>query len=120
MKSIFGSVGVKVKIFYKSNNLINEFPTLTSAAKHLNVCRKTIRNIIKTGVSYDDNTYKIEETIKQLIIVVNKENDTIKEYYSIRFAAKDIGINRSTLLRYINSNKLLKNIYLVYKKEKQV
>lgn len=111
-----GSPGVKVKIFDKSNNLINEFPTLTSAAKHLNICRKTIRNIIKTGISYDNYTYKIEENIKQLIVVVNKENDTFKEYYSIRSAAKDIGISHSNFLPYINSNKLLKNKYLIYKK----
>ena len=111
-----GSIGIKVKIYDISNNLINEFPTLTSTAKHLNVCRKTIRNIVKTGISYDNYTYKIEENKKQLIIVVNKENEIIKKYHSVRSAAKDIGISHSNLLPYINSNKLLKNKYLITKK----
>jgi hypothetical protein len=87
------SGGVKVKIFDKSNNLVNEFSSIKSTAKFLNVSRTTIRNIIKTGVSYDNYIYKIEETIKYPIVVVNKENNTTKDYYSIRSVAKDIGVS---------------------------
>ncbi len=110
------SIGVKVKIYDKLNNLINEFPTLTSAAKYIGVTSTTIRNIVKTGISYDNYIYKIEEKKKQLIVVVNKEKETIKEYHSIRSAAKDIGISYSTILPYVNTNKKLKEIYFIYKK----
>jgi group I intron endonuclease len=34
--------GVKVKIFDKSNNLVNKFPTMISVAKHFNVSSRTI------------------------------------------------------------------------------
>lgn len=49
--------GVSVKIFDKSNNLVNEFPTITSAASHFGVTSKTISMIFKTGKSYDVNSY---------------------------------------------------------------
>jgi len=52
--------GVSVKIFDISNNLVNEFPTMLSAAKYLGVTHKTIRNIFNTGKSYDSYIYKFE------------------------------------------------------------
>jgi group I intron endonuclease len=52
--------GVGVKIFDRSNNLIKEFPTMTSAANYLGVHRKTINRIYETGHSYDDFIYKFE------------------------------------------------------------
>jgi len=52
------SVGIKVKIFNSSNNLVNQFPTLTNAAKHLGVSHRTIGLILKIGVSYANFTYK--------------------------------------------------------------
>jgi len=52
--------GINVKIFDKSNNLINEFPTITSAAKHFGVHKKTISNIFKSGISYDNFIYEFE------------------------------------------------------------
>jgi group I intron endonuclease len=54
------SHGVKVKVFDKSNNLINEFPTIINAAKHLDVDPKKISMIFKTGKSYDNFIYKFE------------------------------------------------------------
>lgn len=46
--------------------------------------------------------------------IINKENNSVKEYKSVRAAARDIGVNHATILNYINSNKLLKDIYIVY------
>jgi group I intron endonuclease len=51
--------GVSVKIFDRSNNLINEFSNMTSAAKYMGVHRKTISRIFETGI-YDDFIYKFE------------------------------------------------------------
>lgn len=46
-------------------------------------------------------------------MVINKENNSIKKYKSIRAAAKDIGISHTTLLRHVNQNCIVKDIYLV-------
>lgn len=46
-------------------------------------------------------------------MVINKENNSIKKYNSIRAAAKDIGISHTTLLRHVNKNCMVKDIYLV-------
>jgi hypothetical protein len=64
--------GIRVKIFDKLNNLINEFPTITSAALYLGVDRKTISMINKTGKSYDDFTYEFE--VKDTSICVYDNN----------------------------------------------
>lgn len=50
--------------------------------------------------------------------VINKKDNSIKVYYSIRAAARDIGVNHSTLYSYINKDKLLKGTYLVKVKPK--
>jgi hypothetical protein len=52
-----------------------------------------------------------------ITIVINKENNYTKIYNSKRAAAKSIGISHTTLIRYINQNKLLKNIYLIKSKQ---
>lgn len=109
------STGIKVKIFDKSNNLVNEFPTMTSAAKYSGVSVRTIRRILNSGISYDNYTYKFETIMGNPIIVVNRENNTIKEYYSIRAVSRDIAISPSSISKYINTNKLLKDIYLISK-----
>lgn len=53
------------------------------------------------------------------VLLINKDNNSIKEYPSVRALAKYLNISHTTLLRYINENKLLlsnKNNYLILKK----
>lgn len=50
--------------------------------------------------------------------VVNKKNNSIKIYDSIRAVSRDIGINHATILNYINTNKWLKDTYLITRKNK--
>jgi molybdenum-dependent DNA-binding transcriptional regulator ModE len=50
--------------------------------------------------------------------VVNKENNLVKTYVSVRAAARDIGISHVTVLKYINTNKRLKGIYLITRRTK--
>jgi hypothetical protein len=50
--------------------------------------------------------------------VVNRKNNSVKVYDSIRAASRDIGINHATILNYINTNKWLKDIYLITRKNK--
>lgn len=52
--------GVQVKVFDKNNNLIYQFLTMASAAKHLGVDSSTISKIFRTGISYDNYIYKFE------------------------------------------------------------
>ena len=110
------STGIKVQILDNSNNLINEFPTMTSAAEYLGVSIRTIRRILNSGISYDGYIYKFEVLTGHPLVVVNKESNRIKEYYSIRTAAKDLGVSPLSISKYINTNKLLKDIYLISKK----
>jgi hypothetical protein len=50
-------------------------------------------------------------------IVINKDNNLIKIYNSIRTAAKSIGVSHTTVIRYFNKNKLLKDIYFIKSKD---
>ena len=109
------SQGIKVKIFDNSNILISEFSSMTSAAKFLGVSDRTISRILNTGISYDKFIYKFEVNNPQPIIVINKENNNIKKYYSVRTAAKDMAVSRCLISSHINTNKLLKGIYLLSK-----
>ena len=45
--------------------------------------------------------------------VVNKKNNSVKLYNSVRIAARDIGVRHGTLLNYMDKDKLLKGIYLI-------
>lgn len=109
------SKGISVKIFDQKNNLIDQFSSMLSAANYLGVSDRTIRRVLNTGISYDNFIYKFEIEKENPIVVINKEINTIKEYHSIRAMAKDMGISRSTIMEYINTNKLLDNIYLITK-----
>ena len=48
--------------------------------------------------------------------IISKENNETKTYNSMRTAAKNIGVSHTTLIRYINKNKLLKGIYFIKSK----
>jgi group I intron endonuclease len=50
--------------------------------------------------------------------VINKVNNSVKVYDSIRAASRDIGINHVTILNYVNTNKWLKDTYLITRKKK--
>ena len=50
--------GISVKVFDKTNNFVNQFPTVTSAALYFNVDPKKISITYKTGKSYDKFVYK--------------------------------------------------------------
>jgi hypothetical protein len=109
------SVGIKVKILDKSNNVVKEFSTLTETAKYLGVSDRTVSRIMKSGLSYDEYTYKFYTAKSYPVVLVNKKDNTLKEYPSIRAVAKDILIGRECVSKHINTDKLLKGIYKVYK-----
>jgi hypothetical protein len=45
--------------------------------------------------------------------VINKKNNSVKLYSSIRAAARDLGTSHNLLLNYINTNKLYKDVYII-------
>lgn len=55
-----------------------------------------------------------------ITIIVNKQNNTVKEYSSMRAAARDIGVSHATILSYSNNNKYLKGIYIITIKKKLI
>ena len=109
------SQGIRVKIFDSSNILVNEFSSMTSAAKFLGVSDRTVRRILSTGVSYDNFVYEFDVNSTHPLVITNKENNSIKKYCSLRAAAKDMAVSRYQISNHINTNKLLKGIYLLSK-----
>jgi molybdenum-dependent DNA-binding transcriptional regulator ModE len=72
------------------------------------------------GFKHSEKTllkFKNRETgTGHVTIVTNKVNNYTKIYKSIRAAAKSIGISHTTLIRYINKNNLLNNVYYLKSK----
>jgi group I intron endonuclease len=50
--------------------------------------------------------------------VLNKKDNSIKVYNSIRAVSRDIGVSHATILNYINTNNLLKDTYLITRKNR--
>ena len=71
--------------------------------------------LAKKGIAPSSPLIKISHllTTGHITTVVNKEDNSIKVYSSVRAAARDIGINHVTVLNYINSKKWLKGIYFI-------
>jgi NUMOD1 domain len=106
--------GVSVKIFDKSNNLINQFPTITSTAKYSGVDNKTISMIFKTGKSYDNFVYKFDIKYNR-VWVYDYNHKLINILDSIKKASEWSKIPSSTMSDYIKSGKLYKNKFYFYK-----
>ncbi len=105
--------GVSVKVFDKSNNLVKQFPTITSAALHFGVSTRTLSMIYKTGKSYDDYIYKFK--VKDIRVwIYDSNNKFIKILDNIIKTSLWSKIPESTLSNYIKSGKLYKNKYYFY------
>lgn len=105
--------GVSVKIWDKLNNFVQEFPTLTRAAKFLGVSTKTISRIYQTGESFDDLIY--EFNVKDNRIWVYDINQQLVNIFdNAKKTTLYLNIPRSTLSDYIKSGKLYKNKFYFY------
>jgi group I intron endonuclease len=58
LKLSLRSHGVSVKVFDKSNNLIQQFPTMTSAAKYYGIHRRTIGSYLDKDRFYNEYAFK--------------------------------------------------------------
>lgn len=63
--------------------------------------------LAKKGVAPTSPLRKINHLLAtgHITTVVNKKDNTVKVYNSIRAVSRDIGINHVTILNYINTNK---------------
>jgi len=76
--------------------------------------------LAKIGIAPSSPLRRINHLLAtgHITTVVNKEDNSVKIYNSIRAVSRDIGINHVTILNYINTNKWLKGIYLITRKNK--
>lgn len=105
---------IPVKVFDKSSNLLFEFLTINSAAKHFGVSNKTISRIFKTGTSYDDYTYKFYVKYTKISVYDSNKN-LINIFNGINKVSKWFNIPPTTIDRYIKSGKLYENTFYFYR-----
>ena len=90
--------------------------------KNRKLSSKALANLklAKAGIAPLSPLRKINHLLAtgHITTVVNIKDNSVKVYDSIRSAARDIGTNHVTILNYINSNKLLKGVYLITRKTK--
>lgn len=116
LKLALRSQGVNVKILDSSNNLINEFSTIKSAAKYMGVDYNTISKIYERGISYDEFIYKFNpQDIR--IWVYNYENKFIEILENGKKVSAQYNIPKSTLSNYVKSGKLYKKSFYFYNSE---
>jgi len=106
--------GINVKVFDKFHNLIHEFSSIRSTAKFFNVDPKTINNIYKTGISFDEFIYKFEAKDTR-IFVYDIDHTLINIFDNTKRISLHYNIPSSTLSYYIKFNKLYKNKFFFYK-----
>jgi len=104
--------GVSVKVLDKSNNLVNTFPTITSAAKHIGLSNTTI-SIIENKGTYANFIFKFEpKDFRVWVYDCNKK--LVKIFNNNKETSQGCVIARSTLNAYIRSGKLYKNKFYFY------
>lgn len=108
------TIGIGVKIFDKSNNLIKEFPTITSAAGYFGVDIYTIKKIFKTGISHNDFISKFEVKDNR-ICVYDSNHNLVITLNSIQKVSIWCNIARSTVSNYINTGNICKGKYYFYR-----
>jgi group I intron endonuclease len=107
------SHGVPIKIFDRSNNLIKQFPTMTSAALYFGVHRKTIGNYLDKDSFYNDYAFKSNFKDNR-VWVYDSNHKLIKVFNNVKNASKWYEIPHSTMYGYIKSSKLYKNKLYFY------
>jgi len=74
----------------------------------------------KASISLPSPSRKINHLLAtgHITTIVNKKNNSIKLYDSIRAAARGLNTSHNSLLNYINTNKLYRGIYIITRKTK--
>jgi len=71
--------------------------------------------LAKKGIAPSSPLRRINHLLAtgHITTVLNKKDNSVKVYNSIRAVSRDIGINPGTIANYINTNKWLKDTYLI-------
>jgi len=100
---------------YYIDNINPEYNILRKAgnrlgSKHSEVAKAKMK--FKASIS---SLRKINHLLAtgHITTVVNKKNNTVKLYDSIRAAARDLRTSHNSILNYINTNKLYRDIYII-------
>lgn len=102
--------GIKIKVFDLNNNLINIFPTITSAAEYYDIDHSALSKNIKLG--YKRDNLRFEAELKDVRVwVFNKERDMIGIFPTANKAAEFCGTSHVAVGRYLKSGKLWKDKY---------
>lgn len=105
--------GVIVRVFDFSNNLINEFSTITATANYFGVSEKFINKELNRNKSYLGFIFK-SETKDIRIWVHDINHQLVGVFTNIKKTSQEFNIPVTTLRRYINSGKLYKNRLYFY------
>jgi len=102
--------GMKVKVFDEYNNIINLFPTITSAAKYYDINHCTLSKYIKLG--YCMNNLRFEAELKDVRVwIFDKQHNYVGVFTTANKAAEFCDTSHTVLSRYLKSGKLWKDKY---------
>jgi hypothetical protein len=108
------SVGIIVKVYDNSNNLINELFSIKKAAKFFKVSINFIRKYINSNKKFKG--FVLTSEIKNNKIgIYNQDNKLIEILDNPMKISKFYNIPKTTIYRYIKTNKLYKSKYYFYK-----
>src|SRR6266566_3352286 len=113
------SLGLIIKVYDSSNNLINIFPSITKTAKFFNVSTAYMRKCIHNKKTLDGFTFIIELKNNK-IEVYDVNNRFIEILDNIKITSNKYNIPYSTLKIYVKSKKLYKKKLYFYNFKKQI
>ncbi len=97
--------GVRVRVYDNSNNLINIYPTITSAAIHYNVDHNTVSKCIKNGNLICNHRF-VGEIKDVRVLILDKNYDTVNLFSTAQKTAEFCRTSHTALARYLKSGKL--------------
>lgn len=81
--SLSSKNGIKVKVF-DDNNIVNIFPTITSAAKYYGLSNCTLSKYIKLGYSIDNLRFEGEVKYVRVWVYDKKKNGVLLVFFQLQ------------------------------------
>lgn len=107
------SLRVNIKVFNEFNDLVNEFPSMKSAAKYLGVSTSSIRRILNNDIIHVGFTYKFE-VMNNKVWIYDHNHKLLIVLDNIKKASVWSNTPPTSLSRCIKSGKLYKNKFYFY------
>lgn len=117
LQNLNSSKSIEVTVTNLQTNVSQQYPSLTEAAKSINISRPVLRKHILNSCIYKD-TYKLEANLSVLnlnsnylnhpasikIKVTDLKSNIVNQYASIRAAARDLKIGYVSIATYLKRN----------------